>query len=275
LAELFDDLPPLRIVEVGASAVDGEPAYQRLVNRGAATVIGFEPDPAECRKLQAQAGPSASYLPYAIGDGRDAMLHICHSRGMNSLYEPDRQILDSFQGFGDWGRVVGRQTVATRRLDDIDEIAAIDYLKLDVQGSELSILRGAKEKLATTLVVETEAQFIPFYKGQPLFAEVDQELRGAGFLMHRFGPMISRVFKPMLIRDDVYSGLSQTLWSDAVCVRRFTDFARLPSESLLKIALVVHDLYGSIDLAALALSHLDQREGTGRLLTYQRRLTSP
>lgn len=165
--------------------------------------------------------------------------------------------------------------MTTRRLDDLVEVGAIDYLKLDVQGSELSVLRGAPCKLASTLVVETEAQFVPFYKHQPLFAEVDQELRGAGFLLHRFGPMVSRVFKPMLIRDNVYAGLSQTLWSDAVYVRRFTDFAKLSSDALLKIALLTHDLYRSIDLVALALGHVDERDGSDRLSRYQHRLTGP
>ncbi len=249
--------------------------YRQLVDRGAASVVGFEPDAEACRKLQAHGSAASTYLPYAIGDGREAALHVCKSPGMSSLYEPDPEVLGAFQGFGEWGRVVDRRSITTHRLDDLAEVDAIDYLKLDVQGSELSALRGVQRKLTSTLVIETEAQFVPFYKNQPLFAEVDQELRGAGFLLHRFGPMVSRVFKPMLVRDSIYSGLSQTLWSDAVYVRRFTDFAKLSSEALLKIALVTHDLYRSIDLVALALGHVDQRDGTDRLRRYQRRLTAP
>ena len=41
LTELFADLHTLRIVEIGASPVDGEPPYQQLVRRGAARVVGF------------------------------------------------------------------------------------------------------------------------------------------------------------------------------------------------------------------------------------------
>ncbi len=40
--------------------------------------------------------------------------------GMTSLFEPDMEVLDHFHGFGDWGRVVCREKVATRRLDDVD-----------------------------------------------------------------------------------------------------------------------------------------------------------
>ena len=56
-----------------------------------------------------------------------------------------------------------------------------------------------------------------------------------------------------------YQALSQQLWSDAVYVKRFTDFTHLDVERLLKIAVVMNDLYGSFDLAALALQHVDRR----------------
>ncbi len=273
LTELFNDLPPIQIVDVGASPIDGPPPYQRLIDLGKAHVVGFEPDAEQYQALQKQGKPFATYLPFAVGDGKEAVLNICHAPGMTSLLEPDMGILNHFQGFEQWGNVVGRQKVSTRKLDDVDEVRAIDYLKLDVQGSELSIMSGASDKLRQTLVVHTEVQFVPFYKDQPLFAELDQELRRAGFYLHRFTPLVSRLFKPLLVNNSIYSGCSQVLWSDAVYVKKFTEFAQLSSENLLKIAFMLHELYGSFDLSALALDHVDRKEGTSRQPTYLRRLT--
>ena len=80
------------------------------------------------------------------------------------------------------------------------------------------------------------------------------------------------MFKPILAHNDIYAGLSQVLWSDAVYVRKFTEFESLAAESLLKIALVAHDCYGSVDLAALALGHVDHRVGTRRQTAFLERL---
>ncbi len=123
---------------------------------------------------------------------------------MSSLLEPDIEILNHFHSLGESGEIIRTQDVSTRKLDDIDEIEYIDYLKLDVQGSELSVIEGASRRLQNTLVVHTEVQFISFYKEQPLFAELDQALRNAGFYVHCFNPLIRRTFKPLTVNNDVF-----------------------------------------------------------------------
>lgn len=273
LYELFEDAPSINVVDVGASPIDGEPPYQRLVDRGKALVIGFEPNPEQYESLRHRQSPYLKFLPYAIGDGHEAVLSICFAPGMTSLLEPDMEILNHFHGFGEWGKVVQRHRVLTRKLDEVKEVEAIDYLKLDVQGSELAVIDGASQHLKNTLVIHTEVQFIPFYTNQPLFAELDQALRNAGFYLHRFTPLVSRVFKPLMINGDIFAGLSQVLWSEAVYVKAFTRFAELSGEQLLKIAAICHDLYESCDLCALALGHIDRKDGTQRQSRYIGRLT--
>jgi hypothetical protein len=109
-------------------------------------------------------------------------------------------------------------------------------------------------------VIHTEVNFIPFYQNQALFAEIDQIIRELGFYLHTFLPLVKRVFKPLVVDNNIYSGLNQVLWTDAVYVRRFTDFLDLDSDSLVKIAIIMHDLYASYDMTLLALKHLDEKE---------------
>ena len=63
-----------------------------------------------------------------------------------------------------------------------------DLIKLDVQGYELEVLRGAEQCLATTRAVLCEVSFQSYYVGQPLFDEVLAFLTDRGFALHAFGP---------------------------------------------------------------------------------------
>ncbi|MEJ3816632.1 FkbM family methyltransferase, partial [Campylobacter jejuni] len=68
--------------------------------------------------------------------------------------------------------------------DDIGEIDAMDYLKIDVQGSELAVFQNGRRRLAEAVVIQTEVSFLPLYKKQPVFGEIDLELRSQGFIPH-------------------------------------------------------------------------------------------
>ena len=272
--ELFTDIPDIHIVDIGASPIEGDPIYQPVLDQGGYRLTGFEPNHHMYAELQKLNHPKMTFLPYAIGDGKESILNICLAPGMSSLFEPNLELLSLFHGFEEWSQVIERLPLITHRLDDIDEIMNIDFLKLDVQGSEVAIFENATEKLKSTLVIHVETLFVPFYKGQPLFGEIDLILRKAGFLLHRFGPMVSRVFKPLIKDGDIFKGLSQVLWSDAVYVRDFTGFKNLSSEHLLKIARILHDVYGSYDFAHLALSFADPDGSEHRCDRYLEKLSA-
>ena len=58
-----------------------------------------------------------------------------------------------------------------------------DFLSMDAQGSELSIMKGSSDFFEGDLLgVITEVEFREIYKDQPLFAEQDQFLRKNGFI---------------------------------------------------------------------------------------------
>lgn len=268
LYQLFPELPHIRVLDVGASPIDGEPPYKPLYDADKMDLVAVEPDDEQFAALQAMNLPRTTLLKAALGDGKQATLRVCEAPGMTSLLEPYTKVLQHFHGFPSWAEVKERKSVQTRRLDDVADARGCHYMKLDVQGGELSILENGRTALEDTLMVHIEVQFVPFYKDQPLFGELDQLLRAAGFWLHRFLPMHSRVFKPLVVKNDVYAGLSQVLWTDAVFVRRFVDFPSLPPEDLERIAVLAHDLYGSFDLASLALLRRDEMDGGDRQPRY-------
>ncbi len=263
----------VKIVDIGANPLDGVPPYERLLRAGDADVIGFEPNPAALAKLNEIKGPTETYLPYAIGDGKRHTLNFCQAPGMTSLLTPNREVLELFHGFPDWGTVIGTEEVDTHRLDDIAETQGIDMVKIDIQGGELMALTHAKKRLKTTLVIQTEVEFLSMYEGQPLFSEVEIFLRKQGFMLHRFFPAVSRVMRPLLVDNNIFAGLSQMFWADAIFMRDVTRLNLLGDQQLLKMAAILHDCYGSIDVVLRLLTEHDTRTG-GRLApTYLAALT--
>ena len=249
----------INIVDIGANPIDGDPPYKSLLEKGLAHITGFEPNPVALEQLNLKKGSNETYLPNAVFDGDEHELKICNAQGMSSLLEPNKELLSYFHGFPDWGEVIDRVPVSTVRLDDIISIKDLDYLKIDIQGGELEVFRNGIEKLRDCLVIQTEVEFLPMYKDQPLFSEVELFLRGQGFIFHRFAPLISRTVQPLVVEGDIYKGLSQNFWADAVFIKDFTKFDNLSPLELKKIALILHEVYGSVDIALRAIMAIDKK----------------
>ncbi len=274
LTEMLDIDVTIDVVDIGANPIesDGIPPYQGLLESGKARLVGFEPNGDALAELQARKSAHETYLPHAVYDGTEQSLRICKSSGMTSLLEPNPAVLSCFHGFDQWAEVIGREAIQTVRLDDVVEIDNLDFLKIDIQGAELEVFRNGTDKLANCLVIQTEVEFMPMYEGQPLYADVDLFLREKGFMLHRFLGLTSRAVKPLVVNNDAYAGLSQLLWSDAIFIRDFTKFDALKPEQLLKTALILHDSYGSFDVALRALLVHDAMSGTRYGEAYLRKL---
>lgn len=92
-------------------------------------------------------------------------------------------------------RTVAVEKVPMRRLDDAvhSYLSPGDrvFLKIDVQGYELPVLRGAEGVLAQVLGVQLELSLHPLYQGEPLFREVIDTVEGLGFTLHDLNPCFS------------------------------------------------------------------------------------
>ena len=143
------------IVDVGANPIDGDPPYKNMLASGLCSVTGFEPQADALARLNAVKGEHETYLGMAVGDGREHTLFLTKAPGMVSLLRPDPERLRLFNGFLEWGEVIGQQAIGTTRLDDA-LAGEMDLLKIDVQGSELMVFRGAPRCLASAVAVHVE-----------------------------------------------------------------------------------------------------------------------
>jgi FkbM family methyltransferase len=172
---------------------------------------GLEPNAREFAKLESgetgtkligitpPAYRSLRHFPYALGeqDGR-AILYVTRATGASGMREPDverlREIRWKAKQFekslgDDYFEVVATEEVEVRTLRTFAAeagIDSVDYLKIDVEGTEYEVLEGADDLLARIGVVRVEVCFIPFRKGQRLFSDVDLLLRARGFDLLRY-----------------------------------------------------------------------------------------
>ena len=267
--------PVMTAVDIGAMLLDGHgDPFARLNQLGRLNVIGFEPQPAECEKLNALALPGRRYLPYAVANGMRRSFYVTNTGMTSSLLRPNLKFAQLFNNLAELMQVVETPLIDTVRLDDVAEIRAqgCDLLKLDTQGSEAEILVHASETLKRCLIIQTEVEFVPLYEEQPLFADVDQHLRSRGFMFHRFLGIAGRTFKPLMLNDNPNAALSQMLWSDAVYVPDVARLDRLEPAALLKLATLLHEIYRSFDLCHVVLAAHDRQHGTSYAPRYFERL---
>lgn len=258
---LIDLLAPERlteVVDIGANPLDGDPPYKEMLRQRSCHVTGFDPHPVALERLNAAKSDLETYLPYAIGDGAEHRLKLCRGTGFASLLQPDPVALHHFPRFSELGQVLREEPIMTRRLDDVAEIAALDYLKIDIQGSELMVFENGRQRLKGAVAVQTEISFIPLYKNQPVFGDVDRELRGLGFVPHMFAAINKKMIAPM-VPPHPGAALNQLVEADIVYVRDFMRPDEMSIEQLKHLALVAHGCYGSFDLAANCIHHLIRR----------------
>src|SRR5688572_4829185 len=130
---------------------------------------------------------------------------------------------------------------------------------MDVQGSELAMLRHGRDKLAKAVAVQLEVSFVSLYEHQPSFGEIDLEMRAQGFIPHSF-PHIKRwpIF-PLLLNKNLYEPLNQLLEADIVYVRDFAQSRPMDDAQLKHLALIARQCYQSYDLTLRCLHVLKER----------------
>lgn len=245
-------------------------AWEQLGER--CQVVGFDPDVAECERLREhyRSAPQVEVVPLALGaKSGPATLHVTKDPSGNSLYPTVTDVVERFPALAG-GQVERTLDIELTTLDEWCVQAGrtrVDVIKIDTQGSELEVLRGATRTLATVRAVEVEVEFNPLYEGVALFGDIDRYLREHGFVLWRLrdlahyaqlgAPADWRVQETQHYdgyQARVQAGSGQLFWANAFFVRADVS---APSASagwveLLRDACVTSAL-GFRDLVAVAL----------------------
>lgn len=165
-----------------------------------------------------------------------------------SLYKPNDAFNQQYNAL-DVCELVKVISIETATLDSFcleNQIQGIDFVKIDIQGAELDVMRGGVGALASVLSIVSEVEFVPMYEGQPLFGDVCEYLSETGLMFHKFLGVSGRALKPMIVKGN-RNFATQHMWADAVFVKDVQQLPKLDCHQLLKLALIAY-MYGSPDL---------------------------
>jgi FkbM family methyltransferase len=164
------------VFDVGAN--DG--TYARFLREKASyqgLIVSFEPLTSKYKELQRLAAndPSWTIINCALGasPGR-ATINIMQSDAFSSFRQPNHAHIQKYDRAN---VVVATEEVAVRTVAEVHaELAAQRgigrfYLKMDTQGFDLEVFRGAIPVLSQVPALQSELSFVPIYEGAPSHRE--------------------------------------------------------------------------------------------------------
>jgi FkbM family methyltransferase len=250
---------------------------------------GFEPDSQECSALNQKAeaeGLDFNFHPIALAEHTGLVdFYRYAAEAANSFYPANSRLVERFC----YGReltlasqfeLIEKRAIKAKSIADWAReagVADIDFCKLNIQGAELDVLRGAGPLLGSVLGIVAEQTFNATYIGAPLFGEVYEFIRGAGFSMFDVIGMnfVARTRSPIHVTDDRVFSVRGT-WPrhqfleghflylrDPILSAREWDSGSASLEQCIKLACIA-ELFGQIEFAFELLSWIAASPRAGK-----------
>ena len=256
----LDNVLTFRILEIGALNLGKKEKFYDLLNYFPnSEIIGFEVDKNICKKMNSVSKIGVKYFPFAIGKKKEIRKFYETNHPMcSSLYKPNHNLLSLYNNM-EISFLKEESEIETIDLDTFvseNKIGNVDFLKIDVQGAELDIFKGATKTLKNSLFIISEVEFLKIYENQPLFGDVSNFLSDNDFMFHKFLGIGGRSLKPLILNNNK-NFPSQHLWSDAIFIKNVLMIEKFTLREILKLS-VISILYECFDLGFFCLNIHDK-----------------
>src|SRR5690349_5230678 len=186
LRELLARLEIDCVLDVGANAGQYRDFLRERVQY-AGTIVSFEPISRHVEALRERSRGDRNWHVegYALGSKEGSLqINVMVSDQFSSFLEPDHDRVGDYAALNVADHA---GTVAVRTLDEV--LPALQerlgfkrpYLKIDAQGFDIEVLRGAAKSLPAMKALQTEASVRGIYKGMPGYTEIIHYLDERGF----------------------------------------------------------------------------------------------
>ena len=167
------------ILDVGANIGQSYDSFRWAGFEG--PICSFEPCPETFRKLEAHPGTNWQKLPYALSDTTGQLkFYITNYDNSNSLQKPSPGIV----------QLLGETVVPAYRLDELWNkqgfTAKNVFLKIDAEGHDLSVVKGATGVLDRIPLIMLEVAPLPRFDQEPSLQTVVNVMHDLGYCVCRF-----------------------------------------------------------------------------------------
>lgn len=186
------------ILDVGANR--GQFAREiRKIYKG--QIVSFEPVAGTFTQLKNAASQDKNWIVfnYALGnESKEQFINVGERDEFSSLLETNEYC---GKHFGEKSSKSVKESVHLRRLDDIVNELPFDIyskqilLKMDTQGYDLEVFRGASSIMKNLVALQSEVSQKPIYQGMPRWTESINEYEQSGFRLAGLFPVFRDGFQ--------------------------------------------------------------------------------
>jgi FkbM family methyltransferase len=191
LKEILDQRSITCVLDVGGHHGHFGQMVRRMGFEG--RIISFEPVRENLKHLwiAAENDPNWTVCPVSLGEKNSlGTIHVTRNSDFSSLLNLNKFGHSRFQGIVD---VEENQETQIVRLDTmLESLLKAEqniFLKLDTQGSDLQVFRGAGRFAGQMAAVQVEVSCIPIYEGTPPFCESIAFFESMGYEISGFYPI--------------------------------------------------------------------------------------
>lgn len=193
-----------------------------------------------------------------VGDKDDEVdFYISVSGQASSLFKENVKLTSRFHA-GKYGKIVRTEKVNVKEISKLlktQNIEKFDFLKIDVEGSELNIMKNLEKILKDDcLGILSECFFQEYHLNRALFSDIELYLRGLGYYVfdigiEKWGRTTNPIEYPLGHRGEVNGGNAQVMFANVLFLKDPIINEDSMSIEQIKKLIVLADMYDQKDFA--------------------------